>query len=68
MCKYSSSVLCSLLTCVLRRPSRSDCPGYELPVEKKPRRMEQSGEDNYYPSGGRDRRPVLDGPFGRFWL
>ena len=48
------------------RPSRSDCPGYEIPVEKKPRRIEETGgagDDNYYPSGDRERRPGLE-PFG----
>lgn len=50
-------------------PSRSDCPGYDLPVEKKPRRIDETGggggagEDNYYPSGDRDRRPGQERPF-----
>lgn len=42
-------------------PRSSDCPGYDLPVEKKPRRIEQVGEDNYYPSGDRERRPLQEG-------
>ena len=41
-------------------PSRSDCPGYEAPLEKTPRQIDgYSGDqlpgDNYYPSG--ERRP-----------
>ena len=41
-------------------PSRSDCPGYEAPLEKTPRQIDSySGDqlpgDNYYPSG--ERRP-----------
>ena len=33
-------------------------------MEKKPRRIEQVGEDNYYPSGDRERRPLQEGTLG----
>jgi len=42
-------------------PSRSDCPGYDIPLEKTPRQMDSGvNSDNYYPSG--ERRPVNDPP------
>ena len=39
-------------------PSRSDCPGYDTPLEKTPRQIDSGisgNSDNYYPSG--ERRP-----------
>ena len=38
-------------------PSRADCPGYDIPLEKTPRQMDSVlDSDNYYPSG--ERRPA----------
>ena len=38
-------------------PSRADCPGYDIPLEKTPRQMDSGlDSDNYYPSG--ERRPA----------
>jgi len=42
-------------------PSRSDCPGYDTPLEKTPRQIDSGisgNSDNYYPSG--ERRPGND--------
>ena len=43
-------------------PSRSDCPGYDIPMEKTPRQMDGHNagvdSDNYYPSG--ERKPYND--------
>ena len=37
-------------------PSRTDCPGYDIPLEKTPRQINSGlDSDNYYPSG--ERRP-----------
>ena len=38
-------------------PSRADCPGYDIPLEKTPRQIDSGlDSDNYYPSG--ERRPA----------
>jgi len=42
-------------------PSRADCPGYDIPLEKTPRQIDSGlDSDNYYPSG--ERRPAQDPP------
>ena len=51
-------------------PSRADCPGYDIPLEKTPRQMDSGlDSDNYYPSGerrpanGKQQDEVLKAPF-----